>query len=219
MPRDGTAAGAALAAAPSDAGRRERGRGRSSSSRHPSLCHESAAFSAAARGTRHGALILATGPGPFLGAPGATVVASTPDTADAARIAALAQRHFAAAPSDDPAMRWRDMGPWVALLAVPAAALLLRRGLLAAAVALMLLAAPAAPAAEGDLVWFWQLWLTPDQRAQLLLDRGEAARAAPLFTDPVRRGVALYRAGDYEGRPRPSHPWTRRKRSTTAATR
>ncbi len=157
------------------------------------------AYRAAVRDSRHGVLVLATGPGPFAGVPGATVVTPTPDPADATRIAELAQRHFAAAPTDDPTMRWRDAGVWIALLAVPLAALMARRGFLATLLLMLALGARPAMAAEGDLGWFWRLWLTPDQRAQLLLDRGEPARAAPLFTDPVRRGVALYRAGDYDG--------------------
>ncbi len=158
-----------------------------------------AAFRAAVQGTRHAVLVLATGPGPFEGVPGATVVTPTPDTADATRIAELAQRHFAAAPTDDPTMRWMDAGPLVALLVVPLAALMARRGFLAALLLMVMLGTRPASAADGDLGWFWQLWLTSDQRAQLLLDRGEPARAAGLFTDPVRRGVALYRAGDYQG--------------------
>lgn len=159
-----------------------------------------AGFTRATQGSRHAVLVLATGPGPFAGVPGATVVSPTPDPADAQRIAALAQRHFATAPSDDPALRWRDAGPWVALLLVPLAALMARRGFLAALLLAALLgASPARAAEQGDLGWFWQLWLTPDQRAQLLMDRGEPARAAPLFTDAMRRGVALYRAGDYQG--------------------
>jgi Ca-activated chloride channel family protein len=41
-------------------------------------------------------------------------------------------------------------------------------------------------------------WLTPDQQAQRLLDRGEFATAAGLFTSSQRRGEALFRAGEFE---------------------
>jgi len=57
---------------------------------------------------------------------------------------------------------------------------------------LLLLPAPANAASLLDL------FLTPDQQAQRLLERGEAAAAAVRFTDPMRAGVAWYRAGDFE---------------------
>lgn len=197
MPRDGTAAGAAFAAAAALL-EGEAGAGTVVFLSPGVPASERAAFERARQGSPHGALVLATGPGPFEGAPGATVVEATPDTADAEHIAALAQRHFVTAPSDDPAQRWRDAGPWVALLLVPLAALFARRGFLAGAALLLVLGAAPAQAAEGDLGRFWRLWLTPDQRAQVLMNRGEPARAAPLFTDPIRRGGALFRAGQFE---------------------
>ncbi|MBS7811853.1 VWA domain-containing protein [Roseococcus pinisoli] len=153
---------------------------------------EAAAFAEAMRGSRHAALVLATGPGPFEGVPGAGVIARTPDGADVARIVARAQRHFSAAPTDDPTMRWQDAGPWLALLLVPLALPWARRGMLVAAVMIL-------PAQAAEPGWFSRLWRTPDQQARLMLERGDAAGAAALFTDPVWRGVALYRAGDYEG--------------------
>ena len=42
------------------------------------------------------------------------------------------------------------------------------------------------------------LWSTPDQRAQRWLEAGDFERAAESFTDPLRRGVALFRAGELE---------------------
>jgi Ca-activated chloride channel homolog len=41
------------------------------------------------------------------------------------------------------------------------------------------------------------LWLTPEQRGQQLLDSKQAGEAAPLFKDPRRKGYAESRAGDY----------------------
>lgn len=198
MPRDGTAAAAALTAAIAMLDD-EPGAGTVVFVTPSVPATEASAFSAATGASRHAVLVLATGPGPFDGAAGAAVISPTPDTQDVTTVAARAQRHFAVAPSDDPTMRWRDAGPWVALLAVPVAALFARRGFLAAMFLLLALGTRPALAGEGDLGWFWRLWLTSDQRAQLLLDRGEPARAAALFTDPVRRGAALYAAGDYEG--------------------
>ena len=42
------------------------------------------------------------------------------------------------------------------------------------------------------------LFLTPDQRGQWWMERHDYTRAAAVFEDPVRRGVAQYRAGDYK---------------------
>ena len=42
------------------------------------------------------------------------------------------------------------------------------------------------------------LFVTPDQRARWLLEHGHAQAAADLFSDPLWRGVALYRAGDFK---------------------
>lgn len=41
------------------------------------------------------------------------------------------------------------------------------------------------------------LWATPEQQAQHLLNSRQAAAAAPLFRDPRRRGYAELRAGQY----------------------
>lgn len=42
------------------------------------------------------------------------------------------------------------------------------------------------------------LWLTPDQQGQRFFDREEYRKAAEAFVDPMRRGVAWYRAGEYK---------------------
>ena len=41
-------------------------------------------------------------------------------------------------------------------------------------------------------------WLTPDQRGQMAMERGEYAAAAGLFTGFFSKGVALFRAGEFE---------------------
>jgi len=42
------------------------------------------------------------------------------------------------------------------------------------------------------------LWFTPDQQGQRLLDRGEFQEAAGKFTTPERIGTALFKAGDFK---------------------
>lgn len=43
-----------------------------------------------------------------------------------------------------------------------------------------------------------EFWFTADQQGERLLRRGEFAEAAERFRDPVRGGVAWYRAGEFE---------------------
>ncbi|TKF78172.1 hypothetical protein FCV67_27540, partial [Vibrio sp. F13] len=40
--------------------------------------------------------------------------------------------------------------------------------------------------------WWWDLWLTPDQQGQRLLNQKEYLQAAKHFTDPMRKGAAYY---------------------------
>jgi Ca-activated chloride channel homolog len=45
---------------------------------------------------------------------------------------------------------------------------------------------------------FANLWLTPDQQALRAFDRRDYAEAAKRFRDPMHRGEALYRSGDFK---------------------
>ena len=49
----------------------------------------------------------------------------------------------------------------------------------------------------GGITW-GNLWFTPDQQGQRLMNDREFARAAEIFQDPVRQGVAWFRAGEFE---------------------
>lgn len=45
----------------------------------------------------------------------------------------------------------------------------------------------------------WQdFWSSPDQRGQRSMEAGRYAEAATQFADPMRRGVAQFRAGDFK---------------------
>lgn len=50
----------------------------------------------------------------------------------------------------------------------------------------------------GQINSFNDLWMTKEYQAQKLYEKGKFAQAAELFTDPGRRGVAYYKAGDFE---------------------
>lgn len=58
---------------------------------------------------------------------------------------------------------------------------------------LLAMASSSSVRAEG----FLDLWLTPDQQAQRAFDAGGFEQAAERFSDPIRAGVAWYRAGEF----------------------
>ncbi len=45
---------------------------------------------------------------------------------------------------------------------------------------------------------FKDLWFTKDYQAQQLYEQGDFKNAAELFTDPIRKGVAYYKEGNYD---------------------
>ena len=49
----------------------------------------------------------------------------------------------------------------------------------------------------ATLTWT-SLWLTPDQAGQRSFNNGEFTTAAEQFADPMRKGIALYRAGEFK---------------------
>ncbi len=89
--------------------------------------------------------------------------------------------------------RWADQGYWLVLLLLPLALLLFRRGIL-----LSLLLIPALWPDQSYALSWDDLWQTPDQQAQAMLNNQDAAGAAATFEDPQWRGTAAYRAGDYQ---------------------
>ena len=71
---------------------------------------------------------------------------------------------------------------------------------LLATAALLALSAPTVASAEAPVASVWsQLWRTPDQRGQALLQKGDAAGAAQAFVDPEHKAHAELQAGDYAG--------------------
>lgn len=72
--------------------------------------------------------------------------------------------------------------------------------LLALLMAPLLLRAEVEPGLSSG--WWQDLWRTSDQQAQRLFEAGDYAAAATRFTDPMRIGVAWYRAGEFERAPR-----------------
>ncbi|WP_045825783.1 VWA domain-containing protein [Teredinibacter turnerae] len=87
--------------------------------------------------------------------------------------------------------QWYEHGPYLLLLLLPLAALAFRRGLLLC-LPLCFVFSPDADALE------WQdLWQTKDQQAQAMVNQDPAA-AAQTFNNEKWRGIANYKAGDYQ---------------------
>lgn len=88
---------------------------------------------------------------------------------------------------------WRDRGPWLLLALLPLAALAFRRGWLA----LIPLTVAVMPAPVRAVTWD-DLWARADQQAAGALRNGNPAHAASVARDPLWKGGALYRQGQYE---------------------
>lgn len=125
------------------------------------------------------------------------VIAVTADGADVAQIDRLLDAAQARALLDDDRQPWLDRGAWFALPAALLTLLWFRRGWTmrwALVIAALLLTQPASQArADGIADWFF----TPDQRGRLAFERGDFRAASEAFTDPLWRGYALYRDGQY----------------------
>jgi Ca-activated chloride channel family protein len=92
---------------------------------------------------------------------------------------------------------WQSEGPWVVLGLLPLAALAFRRGwlLVVPLVVMTVLYSAPRPAMAGT----WDdLWARRDQQADAALRAGDLQRAQSLARQPLRRGTAAYRAGDYD---------------------
>ena len=94
--------------------------------------------------------------------------------------------------------RRQDDGYWLLWLALPLVLFGWHRGALVL-VACTLWWTPSGPARAADWNAQWQhLWRTPEQRAPELIEQ-DPASAANRLQDPLWRGTALYRDGQYEG--------------------
>lgn len=129
---------------------------------------------------------------------GAPVVRVSADNSDVRQLDRNLNAAYREALLENESQPWDDRGWW---LAWPAALLTLiwfRRGWTMRWAVMLIVgigaANPGSARAEGIADWFF----TPDQQGQLAFDRNEFARAAELFDDPLWKGHAFYRAGQYD---------------------
>lgn len=88
---------------------------------------------------------------------------------------------------------WQDAGQWLVWLLLPAALFSFRRGFILPALMIIPLFPQTAKAFE------WQdLWHTPDQQAQKILDNGDPKTAAEKFQDKHWKASAQYQAENFE---------------------
>lgn len=90
---------------------------------------------------------------------------------------------------------WQSRGPWLAVLLLPLAALAFRRGWLLSVVLMVGVLLPPQPAMA---VGWDDLWQRPDQQASKALAERDYDRASQVASDPLLRGSAEYRRGNYE---------------------
>jgi Ca-activated chloride channel family protein len=122
-------------------------------------------------------------------------------TVDSGDILSLTRRintQFQNAEADRIGARWRDDGFRLLLPIALLSLLWFRRGVTVQWILPFVLLLPAPGRAQTvEAPRFISLWLTPDQQGRIAFDRGNYARAARLFADPMWRGIAAYRAYDF----------------------
>jgi Ca-activated chloride channel family protein len=131
----------------------------------------------------------------------------TLDNADMEWVQRRAQKHLQQVEDADSELRWKESGYWLTFPIALLALFAFRRGwvvrwgvnaILAGAIAVSLLHPVPASAAAFDTLHPIDLFLTPDQQGRWHFERGEYAQAAAHFQDPLWKGLAYTRAGQYQ---------------------
>lgn len=122
---------------------------------------------------------------------GAFVASVTVDDEDVNRVERRIQRNLreATEADEDETARWRDFGCYLMYPIAFLGVLWFRRGWTVrwSVVALLIL-----PGCSADV------WLTPDQQGRRHFEREEFVEAGQSFDEPMWRGAASYRAGEYD---------------------
>lgn len=91
--------------------------------------------------------------------------------------------------------QWKPQGPLLVILLLPLAALAFRRGWL---LSVLLCAALLTPPQPAMALGWKDLWARKDQQAAQALQQQQYEQAAQLAKDPLQRGSAEYKQGDYQ---------------------
>jgi Ca-activated chloride channel family protein len=131
----------------------------------------------------------------------------TLDDDDMAWVQRKAQKHLQQVEDADSELRWKESGYWLSFPIALLAVFWFRRGwvvrwgvnvFLGLMVGAALLNPAPASAAVFDSFHPVDLFLTPDQQGRWHFERNEYAEAAVHFQDPMWKGLAYSRAGQYQ---------------------
>jgi Ca-activated chloride channel homolog len=109
------------------------------------------------------------------------------------------QHHLEAVQQKNSKTRWIDEGYWLTFPIAAIAVFWFRKGWTvrwsSAALAVFFVLPPTS---NPSRVSWLDLWLTHDQQGRYYFEKGDYQRASERFDDPVWRGLALVRAGEYD---------------------
>lgn len=93
---------------------------------------------------------------------------------------------------------WHDAGYWLLALLIPVALYASRRGVLLSVPLVLCLGLGLLPSQPAHADWWDDLWLTPDQQGQRLLDADQPGLAAEQFESADWSAWANWQAGNYD---------------------
>ncbi len=100
--------------------------------------------------------------------------------------------------TDFKADRWQEEGVWILLLITPLVSLAFRKGVVFSLTFLLIPVLMPQPVRAMDWPEWNSLWLNENQRAQQMLEQGEAGKAAELFNRSDWKAASHYKAKQYE---------------------
>jgi len=152
-------------------------------------------FATDARGRRVMATLDRAGLEALRSRAGVYVASITVDDRDVHQVGRRVQSHLRQVQQEDETARWRDMGYYVLFPVTLLGLLWFRRGWTVRWGAFLLVFA--LQGCAGDTT-FADLWWTRDQQARRLYEAESYAEAAALFESHHWKGIAAYRAGDFD---------------------
>ncbi|WP_087002778.1 VWA domain-containing protein, partial [Rhizobium sullae] len=127
---------------------------------------------------------------------GASVATVTDDDTDVRWVAQRVRSNFAQKQAKE-GDRWRDLGWWLIVPLAIAMAFSFRKGWVVRA-GIVLLAVQLFSPGTARAAGLADMWLTHDQQGRIAFERGDYSAAADKFSDPMWKGVALYRAEKFK---------------------
>lgn len=109
------------------------------------------------------------------------------------------QHHLQAVQQRDTHTRWMNEGYWLTIIIAALALLWFRKGWTVRWTSTAMAVIFVLPSGGNTARFSWiDLWLTHNQQGRYYYQKGEYEKAAEQFEDPVWKGLALARTGDYQ---------------------